>query len=117
MVHKSPTRSSSSSRTTPQPTGPSWPRRASCFLTGHEGTISFATGTLAGDLNGPFNDQDFDVSVHLVFVNKAALDKYHEHPRHQKFVDENKDNWEKVRVFDSYLSTAPRTPGAAPVSQ
>ena len=86
-------------------------------MTGHEGTISFATGTLAGDLKGPFNDQDFDVSVNLVFVNKAALDKYHEHPRHQKFVDENKDNWEKVRVFDSYLSTAPRTPGAAPVSQ
>lgn len=88
------------------------------LLTGHEGTISFATGTLAGDLNGPFNDHDFDVSVHLVFVNKVALDKYHEHSRHQKFVDDNKDNWEKVRVFDSYLSTAPRIPGgAAPASQ
>ena len=52
------------------------------FLTGHEGTVSFAVGTLAGDLNGPFNDHDFDVSLHLVFVNKDALDKYHGHPRH-----------------------------------
>jgi Stress responsive A/B Barrel Domain len=74
------------------------------FLSGHEGTVSFAAGTLAGDLNGPFNDHDFDVSLHLVFVNKAALDKYHGHPRHQKFLDELKDTWEKVRVFDSYLS-------------
>jgi hypothetical protein len=80
------------------------------LLSGHEGTVSFATGTLAGDLNGPFNDRDFDVSLHLVFVNKAALDKYHEHARHVKFVEENKENWEKVRVFDAYLSpTAPST--------
>ena len=76
------------------------------FLTGHEGTVSFAVGTLAGDLNGPFNDHDFDVSLHLVFVNKAALDKYHEHSRHEKFLEENKEKWEKVRVFDSYLSPA-----------
>jgi hypothetical protein len=76
------------------------------FLTGHDGTVSFAVGTLAGDLNGPFNDHDFDVSLHLVFVSKAALDKYHAHARHDKFLEENKESWEKVRVFDSYLSPA-----------
>jgi len=76
------------------------------FLTGHEGTVSFAVGTIAGDLNGPFNDPNFDVSLHLVFVNKATLDKYHAHARHDKFVEENKETWEKVRVFDSYLSPA-----------
>jgi hypothetical protein len=83
------------------------------FLSGHEGTVSFATGTLAGDLNGPFNDHDFDVALHLVFVNKTALDKYHAHSRHDKFLEENKDNWEKVRVFDSYLLPALPTTGAA----
>jgi Stress responsive A/B Barrel Domain len=85
---------------------------ASCkiHLTGHNGTVSFATGTLAGDLKGPYNDTDFDVSLHLVFVNKEALDKYHEHPRHAKFVEENKESFEKVRVFDAYLSPTP--PGA-----
>lgn len=87
------------------------------LLTGHEGTVSFATGTLAGDVNGPFNDRDFDVSLHLVFVNKAALDKYLEHPRHLKFVDENKENFEKVRVFDAYLSPSRCAVGTAPVSQ
>jgi hypothetical protein len=84
------------------------------FLTGHEGTVSFAVGTLAGDLNGPYNDHDFDVSLHLVFVNKDALDKYHAHARHQKFLDENKETWEKVRVFDSYLS--PVRPAASPAT-
>ena len=87
------------------------------FLSGHEGTVSFAAGTLAGDLNGPFNDHDFDVSLHLVFVNKAALDKYHEHMRHQKFLEENKDTWEKVRVFDSYLSPALRPANAAAIEK
>jgi hypothetical protein len=85
---------------------------ASCklLLTGHEGTVSFATGTLAGDFTRDVNDRDFDVSLHMVFVNKAAHDKYQEHPKHLKFIEENKENWEKVRVFDSYLSPAPPAP-------
>src|SRR5580692_219248 len=58
------------------------------FLSGHEGSVSFAVGSLAGDLKGPFNDHDFDVSLHLVFVDKAALDKYHAHARHDKFLEE-----------------------------
>jgi hypothetical protein len=76
------------------------------LLAGHPGTVSFAAGTLAGDLNREINDRDFDVSLHLVFVNKEAHDKYQQHPRHLKFIEENKDNWAKVRVFDSYLSPA-----------
>jgi hypothetical protein len=77
------------------------------LLTNHPGTVSFATGTLAGDFTREVNDRDFDVSLHLVFTGKEAHDKYQEHPRHLKFVEENKENWEKVRVFDSYLSPAP----------
>jgi Stress responsive A/B Barrel Domain len=77
------------------------------YLSGHEGTVSFAVGTLAGDLNREVNDRGFDVSLHIVFANKDAHDKYQEHPRHLKFIEENKDNWAKVRVFDSYLSSSP----------
>ncbi len=84
------------------------------YLTGHDGTVSFATGTLAGDLKREVNDRDFDVSLHIVFANKAAHDKYQDHPRHLKFAEENKENWEKVRVFDSYLSPVP---AAAPSSE
>jgi len=76
------------------------------FLSGHAGSVYFAAGTLAGDLNREVNDRDFDVSLHIVFVNKEAHDKYQQHPRHLKFIEENKENWAKVRVFDSYLSAA-----------
>jgi hypothetical protein len=73
------------------------------LLTGHEGTVYFAAGTLAGDLKREVNDRDFDVSLHIVFASKEAHDKYQDHPRHLKFVEENKGNWAKVRVFDSYV--------------
>jgi hypothetical protein len=33
----------------------------------------------------------------------AAHDKYQDHERHKKFIDENKGNWDKVRVFDSWV--------------
>lgn len=87
------------------------------YLSGHEGTVSFAVGGLAADMQREVNDRDFDVSLHLVFVNKEAHDKYQDHPRHQKFIEENKDNWAKVRVFDSYLSPIGLESKAKPASE
>ncbi|MSR63809.1 MAG: Dabb family protein, partial [Planctomycetes bacterium] len=37
----------------------------------------------------------------VVFHDRAAHDRYQPDPRHQKFIADGKDNWEKVRVFDS----------------
>ena len=54
-----------------------------------------------------FNDRDFDVSLHLVFKNKEAQDTYQESERHVKFIQENLESLEKVRVFDSSLSPVP----------
>jgi hypothetical protein len=77
------------------------------YLTDHQGTVSFATGTVADEYQRPVNERDWDVSLHLVFVNKAAHDQYQDHPRHQKFIEESRENWEKVRVYDAYLAPAP----------
>jgi Stress responsive A/B Barrel Domain len=87
---------------------------ASCklLLSGHEGVEYFSTGSLAGDLTKDFNDRDFDVSLNLVFAGKEAHDKYQESDRHKKFIEENIESIEKVRVFDSYLSPAPPAKGA-----
>jgi succinylarginine dihydrolase len=74
------------------------------YLTGHEGTVFFSVGTLASDFKRDVNDRDFDVALHVTFKDKAAHDKYQDHPRHTQFIDENKDNWKKVRVFDSYVA-------------
>jgi hypothetical protein len=71
------------------------------YLSGHPGTVYFSAGVLAKDLNRDVNDRDWDVALHLVFENKAAHDKYQDAERHKKFIEENKDNWKKVRVFDS----------------
>ena len=70
-------------------------------LTKHAGEVFFAAGTLAADLDRPVNDRDFDVALHIVFQDRKAHDQYQDAPRHQQFIDENKDNWKKVRVFDS----------------
>ena len=47
----------------------------------------------------------------LVFADKEAHDKYQESDRHKKFIEENLESIEKVRVFDSYLSPAPAGEG------
>jgi hypothetical protein len=77
------------------------------YLSGHEGTVYFSAGVLAADLDREVNDTNFDVSLNLVFRNRAAHDTYQTHPRHLKFIAENKAAWSNVRVFDSYLA-APR---------
>jgi hypothetical protein len=79
---------------------------ASCqrHLSDHEGTVYFSVGTIAEDVVEPVSVRDFDVALHVVFRDKAAKNQYLTHPRHLKFVEENRDTWAKVRVFDSYLA-------------
>ncbi len=73
------------------------------FLTGHPGTRYFSMGTRVEDLTRPVNDQDYDVALHVVFDNRESHDLYQTAPRHLQFIEENKDNWQQVRVFDSYV--------------
>jgi hypothetical protein len=73
------------------------------YLSGHPGTVFFAAGTLAEECNRPVNDRDFDVALHVIFKDKASQDAYQTAEKHLKFIEENKDNWKKVRVFDSMV--------------
>ena len=73
------------------------------YLSGHPDTSFFAVGILAKDMKRPVNDQEFDVSIHVVFKTKAAHDKYNVSEKHLKFIDENKASIRKVRVFDTSL--------------
>jgi quinol monooxygenase YgiN len=74
------------------------------YLSGHPGTVFFAAGTLVEDLARPVNQRDWDVALQLVFESREAHDQYQQHPRHLQFIEENKANWEKVRVYDAYVS-------------
>jgi hypothetical protein len=74
------------------------------YLTDHQGTVFFAAGTLVPDLTRPVNQTDFDVALQIVFESRAAHDAYQAAPRHLQFIEENKPNWAKVRVFDADVS-------------
>ncbi|HEY1190166.1 MAG TPA: Dabb family protein [Gemmata sp.] len=73
------------------------------YLSEHPGTVFFSAGEIGDDFKRDVNDRDWDVALHLVFVDKAAHDKYAVDKEHLKFIEENKANWAKVRVFDSEL--------------
>ena len=73
------------------------------YLTDHPGTVWFGVGLVAEEMKRDVNDRDFDVALHLVFKDKAAHDQYAEAERHLKFIDETRETWKKVRVFDSYV--------------
>ena len=73
------------------------------YLTDHPGVVFFALGTRVPDLRREVNDKEYDVGLHVVFASRAAHDRYQASPRHVQFIDENKSNWAKVRVFDAEL--------------
>ena len=75
------------------------------FLSGHAGTALFAAGTLTPDLTRPVNDRDFHIALHVIFESRQAHDDYQVSERHLQFIEENKEGWEQVRVFDSDVSS------------
>ena len=74
------------------------------YLTKHDGEVFFAVGTLAKDRKREVNDQDFDVSLHVVFASREAHDKYQNSEGHKQFVKEMTGKYKKIRIFDSYVS-------------
>lgn len=85
---------------------------ASCerWLREHEGVEHFSAGKIAPwkglssyrELPRPLNQRDFHVSLHMTFSSRNAYDDYQKSsPARSQFVEENKDNFETVRVFDS----------------
>jgi hypothetical protein len=81
-------------------------KAAQTYLTGHPGLVFFACGVLNPDLARPVNERDFDVALHMVFATREEHDAYQVAPRHNQFIEENKADWAKVRVFDSNVETA-----------
>ena len=73
------------------------------YLSDHPGTVYFSAGTLAAT-DRDVNDRDFDVALHLVFESLEAHDQYQVAEKHIQFIEENKDSWAGVRVFDSNIA-------------
>ena len=73
------------------------------YLNDHPGTSYYSAGARADEMDRDVNDTEFDVALHLVFEDKASYDKYAVAPRHLEFIEQNKESWSGVRVFDSYV--------------
>jgi len=73
------------------------------YLDGHEGIVCFSAGTIVKENMRNVNVQDWDVSLHIVFKNKAFHDAYQNADSHHEFIEEDKHNWKTVRVFDSFI--------------
>jgi hypothetical protein len=73
------------------------------YLTVQAGIVSFACGVRDEGLTREVNAQDWDIGLHVLFKDRAAHDAYQDDKTHDRFIAENKDNWAKVRVFDSLV--------------
>ena len=78
-------------------------RRAVEHITANPGIVFFTCGKREPELAREVNDRDFDVALHVVFTDRAAHDAYQNDPTHNQFIAEMKQNWAKVRVFDSLV--------------
>lgn len=75
------------------------------YLSTQAGVLSFTCGVLESELDRPVNDQDFHVSLHILFETRADHDAYQIEEQHQLFIERNKDNWSNVRVFDTAVKS------------
>lgn len=73
------------------------------YLTVQPGIVFFCCGKLDPELDREVNDRDFDVALHVVFTDRAAHDAYQQDDTHNRFIAEMKNNWARVRVFDSLV--------------
>jgi hypothetical protein len=76
------------------------------YLTGHAGTVFFAAGARAEEIDWSVSDRRFDVVLHLVFADKAAHDAYQDSPQHEQFLAEMQHNWSEIRAADAYVEGA-----------
>lgn len=61
--------------------------------------LSYRAGdTVAADLT---EKGDYDVMHYCTYRNEAEVKRYSVHPAHQRFIQRNQANWEKVLVINS----------------
>ena len=73
------------------------------YLQGQPGIEYFAAGAIVEEHERAVNVRDWDVGLHIIFDSKTAHDAYQNAGDHHAFIDANQDNWEQVRVFDTFI--------------
>jgi hypothetical protein len=73
------------------------------YLKDHPGVTFFAAGEIVESHARDVNVRDWHVGLHIVFKNKEYHDLYQNAEDHHTFIDENRQNWASVRVFDTLV--------------
>lgn len=73
------------------------------YLKDHPGVTFFAAGEIVESHAREVNVRDWHVGLHVVFKSKEHHDLYQDAADHHTFVEENRENWASVRVFDTFL--------------
>lgn len=47
-------------------------------------------------------DNSYSVALVVTFASKEDQDSYQNHPAHVQYVEENKDKWTRVQIYDSW---------------
>ena len=71
------------------------------FITGINEVVDFHLGKPAGTPREVV-DNTYSVCLVVTFNSKEDQDIYQKHPVHVKYVDDNKEKWTKVQIYDSW---------------
>ena len=63
-------------------------------------TLRFFHVGLPTDSDRPVVERSYTFALVTSFEDKSGLDTYQVHPLHLAFLDEYKENWERLQVFD-----------------
>ena len=69
------------------------------------GIVFYAAGTPL-DADPSASGRGYDVALHVVFQDQAALDVYMTAPQHVELIEKHQSNWKDVQAFDSCVSGA-----------
>jgi hypothetical protein len=73
------------------------------YLSDHPGVVYYAAGKREPSLAREVNDKEHEVALIVVFDSMANHDAYQVAPLHLKFIEEQRANWQSVRVFDATI--------------
>jgi hypothetical protein len=73
------------------------------YLAPMPGIVFYAVGTPL-DADPSSTDRGFDVALHVVFQDRAALDAYMSDPAHVELIAKHESNWKDIQGFDSSVS-------------
>ena len=73
------------------------------YLSGHPGQRHFSVGVRALEINRDVSGTNFEVSVHMIFDDVAAFQRYSNSEPHQNFIAKSAGMSPQRIVYDSYL--------------